>query len=143
MAPSTTTVVVVVPPRPEPHKGYYSLGRTRPGKGVFFPSGQTEIDVTAEELAELKEEATSKKVMDNSVEGGFRMAPGFLTVIELDPVTAARRRAAAEAEAAKQADDEAEALLAKAEERKKAAKKAAETAAALEQAAEADEKRKK
>jgi len=47
-----TKVIVVVPKR-EFHQGFWSLGQTR-GQGVHFPTGKTEIEVTPEELAELK-----------------------------------------------------------------------------------------
>jgi len=52
MADQKQKVVVVVPKR-EFHAGYWSLGVTR-GQGVFFPTGKTEIEVTAAELDELK-----------------------------------------------------------------------------------------
>lgn len=133
MAPSsTTTVLVVVPPRPEPHGGFWSLGRSRAGKGVFFPSGQTEIEVTPEELAELQEEAAERFVPDSAEPGGKKRVPGFITIVELDPLTIAKRRAEAEAKAAKAAAAALEKAKAEAETRAAAAREAAAIAAAAE-----------
>jgi hypothetical protein len=63
MSDAKTKVTVVVPRR-EFHPGYWSLGRTR-GQGVHFLTGKTQIEVTAKELEELREDE----------------AKGFLTLV--------------------------------------------------------------
>jgi len=61
-----TKIIVVVPKR-EFHPGFWSLGLSRPGKAVHFPTGKTQIEVTEEELAELKVDEEK----------------GFLTLVQL------------------------------------------------------------
>jgi hypothetical protein len=110
-APQKIPVTVVVPKREE-FKGYYSLGRSRPGKGVHFETGKTDLEVTPTELAELKEDE----------------AAGFLIVIEYSPAEAAARRAAAAAADAARAEADAEKALAAAQAKADEAKKAKATA---------------
>ncbi len=124
-----TTVLVVVPPR-KPHGGFWALGRTRPGHAVHFPSGPTEIDVTPEELAELREEET-KTFKDSD---GKEQTVSFLTVVELDPATLAKRRADATARAAQEAADALEKAQEQAEKTAALAKESAAIAAATEKA---------
>ena len=129
----TVNVIVVVPPR-DGHKGFWSLGRTRPGKGKFFPTGSTEFEATPEELAELNEDATPKRVLDSGEPNGQRSHPGFLTVVELDPATLAKRHADATAIAARQAADALDRAKAAAEATATQAREAASIAAATERA---------
>jgi hypothetical protein len=107
-------VTVAVPPRPD-FKGYWSLGRSRPGHGVFFQTGKTDIEVTPKELAELKEEEAS----------------GYLLVVEYSPAERAARLAANAADAAKAAEADAEAALVAAQEKADLAKKAKAEAEAV------------
>lgn len=62
MAQDQKHKVVVVVPRREFHDGYWSLGGSR-GQGVKFPTGQTPIDVTDAELAELRDDEKRGFVM--------------------------------------------------------------------------------
>src|SRR5689334_21189122 len=99
--------VTVVVPKREEFKGYWSLGRSRPGKGVHFEAGRTDLEVTAEELKELREDEVA----------------GHLIVIEYSQAEAAARRAAAAAAEAAKLEADAEAALAAAQKKADEAKK--------------------
>jgi hypothetical protein len=61
-AETKTTVVVVVAKERlgkgwTGPQGWWSLGASNPGRGRYFPPGQTRLDVRPDELAELQHDA--------------------------------------------------------------------------------------
>lgn len=119
--PAEKIPVTVVVPKREEFKGYWSLGRSRPGRGVFFETGRTDIEVTAAELAELKEDEAAK----------------HLVVVEYSPAERAARLAAQAEDDAKKAEDAAASALEEAQRKADAAAKAKADAKAAADAAAA------
>lgn len=145
MSTSEKIPVTVVVTRVE-FPGFYCLGGTeftdadgklhktlRGKKGVFFPNGATDIEVTPDELAALKAEAAKTvEITVESADGKTATKQNRkalpISVIEYSPAEMALRRAAAAEKEFAEAEAAAEKAMAEAQARQEVAKRLRETA---------------